>query len=445
MERKDLIPSYENVCSTFCDDSIGRNEELAYFINLLNSITGPYSIAIDGRWGSGKTFFVKQAKMLLDVYNPHSQLVEWNIEEHSAKIKGIWTKLAKKYFKEDWEPNLHLAVYFDAWAYDSESDPMASLLYQIATVASHDYQLEGSRNNLEVLGNILDLLSGRNIKDLILSLNKAKITDAVENNMDLRDQINQYFSSLLPEHGDRLIIFVDELDRCVPSYAVRLLERIKHYFTHEKITFVFSLNMEQMQHTVRQHYGNGFDAHKYVERFFDLTIPMPKLKRAALYNQLPYDITNAVFRVADAFVHQRHMEMREITRYYAALHMMTSNESMPGFDTQSCWFCRYFLVPVALGLQKCDITKYYQFINGEDSSPLIDLLSNEIVMDYVIRFFSKISEEKAAEQLETVYNAIFIDAKAKKSNTILGNNYNENTYNYFMRTIGFLTSTATIE
>lgn len=445
MEKRDLIPSYENVCFTFCDDSIGRNEELACFINLLNNITGPYSIAIDGQWGSGKTFFVKQAKMLLDVYNPHSQLVEWDIEEHRDKVKRVWTKLAKKHFKEDLEPSLHLAVYFDAWAYNSENDPMLSLLYQIAAVASKDYQLEGTRNNLEVLGNILDLWRGRNYKDLILSLQKTKITDSVKNSMDLRDQINEYFSLLLPEHGDRLIVFVDELDRCVPSFAVRLLERIKHYFTHEKITFVFSLNMEQMQHTVRQHYGDGFDAHKYVERFFDLTIPMPKLKRAALYNQLPYDITNAVFRVADAFVQQHHMEMREITRYYAALHMMTSNESMPGFDTQSCWFCRYFLVPVALGLQKCDITKYYQFINGEDSSPLIDLLSNEIVMDYVIRFFSKIPEEKAAEQLETVYKAIFIDAKAKKSNTILGNNYNENTYNYFLRTTGLLSTTTTTE
>ena len=445
MEKRDLLPSYENVCSTFCDDSIGRNEELACFINLLNNITGPYSIAIDGQWGSGKTFFVKQAKMLMDVYNPHSQLVEWNIEDHRDKVKNVWAKLAKKHFKEEWEPNLHLAVYFDAWAYDSESDPMASLLYQIAAVASNVYQLEGTRNNLEILGNIIDLLRGRNYKDLILSLKKSKMTDGVENSMELRDQINQYFSSLLPEHGDRLIIFVDELDRCVPSYAVRLLERIKHYFNHEKITFVFSLNMEQMQHTVRQHYGEGFDAHKYIERFFDLTIPMPKLKRTALHNVLPYDVTNAVFQVADAFVQQHHMQMREITRYYSALHMMTNNESMPGFDSQSCWFCRYFLVPVALGLQKCDITKYYQFINGEDSTPLTDLLSNEIVMDYVIRFFNKISEEKAAEQLEAVYKAIFVDAKARKSNTIQGINYNENTYNYFLRTIGLLSTTTTTE
>lgn len=139
------------------------------------------------------------------------------------------------------------------------------------------------------------------------------------------------------------------------------------------------------------------------------------------------------------------MEMREITRYYAALHMMTSNPNMPSFDSQSCYFCRYFLVPVALGLQKSDITKYHQFINGEDSSPLIDLLSSEIVMNYVIRFFNKISEEMVVDQLDTVYKSIFVDAKARKSNTIQGINYNETTYDYFMRTIGLLSLTTTTE
>lgn len=110
--------------------------------------------------------------------------------------------------------------------------------------------------------------------------------------------------------------------------------------------------MEQMQHTVRQHYGEGFGAHKYIERFFDLTIPMPRLKRNKLQECLPYDTTNAVFQMADDFAQKNQMEMRELTRYYAALHMMTSNTSMPSFATRSCWFCHYFLLPVAVGLQK---------------------------------------------------------------------------------------------
>ena len=49
------------------------------------------------------------------------------------------------------------------------------------------------------------------------------------------------------ERGNRLIIFIDELDRCKPTFAVHLLEQIKHYIFDDRITFVFSINLEQLQ------------------------------------------------------------------------------------------------------------------------------------------------------------------------------------------------------
>ena len=189
--------------------------------------------------------------MLIDVYNPHSQLTDWNVDEHRDKVKRVWDGLTIKHSKTQWDPRLQLCVYFDAWEYDSEQDPMTALLYQIAKAASADYKIDGTRNNLDLLCNIIALHKGHNPKELLQSLKATNITDGVKDNFDLRSKIDSYFSELLPEHGDRLIIFIDELDRCIPAYAVRLLERIKHYFTNDKITFVFSLNMEQMQHTIR--------------------------------------------------------------------------------------------------------------------------------------------------------------------------------------------------
>lgn len=165
-----------------------------------------------------------------------------------------------------------------------------------------------------------------------------------------------------------------------------------------------------MQHTIRQHYGEGFDAHKYIERFFDLTIPMPTIKRSKFYNNLTYDTSLGVFQIAEAFADKNHMEMREITRYYAALHMMTHTIVSPENMVKSQWFCYHFLLPIALGLQKCNITKYHQFVNGEDSSPLIELLSNETVLDYALSFFSGIQEREVAAIVERAYKAIFVDA-----------------------------------
>ena len=80
---------------------------------------------------------------------------------------------------------------------------------------------------------------------------------------------------LLPERGNRLVVFVDELDRCKPSYAVQLLERIKHYFSNDKVTVVFSINTKELQHSIRKFYGAEFDANKYLDRFFDYRISLP--------------------------------------------------------------------------------------------------------------------------------------------------------------------------
>ena len=75
-------------------------------------------------------------------------------------------------------------------------------------------------------------------------------------------------SELPNERGNKLVIFIDELDRCNPAYAVKLLEQIKHYMEDDRIIFVFSVNINQLQHTIKHYYGNNFNATKYLDRFF---------------------------------------------------------------------------------------------------------------------------------------------------------------------------------
>ena len=52
------------------------------------------------------------------------------------------------------------------------------------------------------------------------------------------------------KHGDKLVIFIDKLDRCNPIYAIKLLERIKHFFDHENIIFIFSVNVNKLTNTI---------------------------------------------------------------------------------------------------------------------------------------------------------------------------------------------------
>ena len=72
--------------------------------------------------------------------------------------------------------------------------------------------------------------------------------------------------------GRPLVIAIDELDRCRPSYAIELLETAKHFFSTSDAVFVLAVNSAQLAHSVRSIYGAQFDAEGYLARFFDLPL-----------------------------------------------------------------------------------------------------------------------------------------------------------------------------
>lgn len=76
MKVLDLLATEENIYTTLIDDAIGRNADVFSFVSLLNSLDSGNVIAINVRWGEGKTFFVKQTKLVLETFNPHYVNIE---------------------------------------------------------------------------------------------------------------------------------------------------------------------------------------------------------------------------------------------------------------------------------------------------------------------------------------------------------------------------------
>ena len=73
MKNFSTNPTDENTINMFSSDAVGRNEEILRFINLLDAIDNSCAIALNGEWGSGKTFFIKQIKLILDYCNNYFQ------------------------------------------------------------------------------------------------------------------------------------------------------------------------------------------------------------------------------------------------------------------------------------------------------------------------------------------------------------------------------------
>ena len=103
----------------------------------------------------------------------------------------------------------------------------------------------------------VEFLEHRNIKDSIQTFRNNLL------------QLTNYIDQKLPSKKLPIFIFVDELDRCRPSYAIELLENIKHLFGVRGVYFVVATDSEQLSHSIKSVYGSGFDSERYLKRFFD--------------------------------------------------------------------------------------------------------------------------------------------------------------------------------
>jgi len=309
MNSFELIPTEENLIHTLDKDLLKRNKDLVRFYDLILVQEGASSIAIDGRWGSGKTFFVKQSMLLINAKNPMSDMDD---EKKASIVYAL--PFPKK--AEDMPENYDVAVYYDAWENDNGTDPVLSLVYEIIKQLGINYAFDDNSNAFKLAGSVLEALTGRNINGIIENLKSDNPLTKIKEEKDLHENIKNFFTELLVERGNRLVVFIDELDRCKPSYAVQLLERIKHYLYDDRITFVFSVNLGELQHTIKHYYGNTFDACRYLDRFFDMRISLPPADKTAFYREMGLESSYVLEKICRKVIDTYNMELREATRFY---------------------------------------------------------------------------------------------------------------------------------
>lgn len=456
MKAYDLTPTHDNLMKTFTEDTIDRNNDVLRFTTILNAIEDSCSIALDGKWGSGKTFFVKQTKMVLDAYNDYMKALDPN---DKVKIKEICSKFMKTHSLE-LQPQV--CVYYDAWENDNDDDPILSLVYTILNNVDTDFSFKDT-SCLKIAAGIMEVFSGRNWTQMIESFKSNNPLKKIQESKEVELLVQEFLNSLLPERGNRLIIFVDELDRCKPSYAVRLLERIKHYFSNDQITFVFSVNANELQHTIRKYYGNGFDGTKYLDRFFDLRVTLPPANLQYFYQSLNFSDRRYKFDiVCSAVIKVYHLELREIAKYIhltkIAAYAPTHNHFYPfNFaEEQAIQFCLLYVIPIIIGLKVSDAQKYTDFIEGRDYSPLIEVANAvnahlfEELLNQDETYNAKDSTKTVVtieEKLKEVYVALFDTIYGSDKNYIdIGNfRFEERTKELLLKTSGLLSDYTRID
>lgn len=240
------------------------------------------SMAIDSGWGTGKTTFI-----------------------------DMWSEELENIKNED-EKNKFAVIKYDAWKNDFSEEPLQSLIYTIVNHSIFNEQNEidggiqagkdlfkyaskiiigatklvtrfsaGSEIG-DAAGDMVETLLNEGTGGIKKILEDKKKKDPKYENFYLEyknyyETINKLKESLEKVTQKRkIIIIIDELDRCKPLFAIKLLENIKHILDVKNVSFIFSLDMEQLSHSIKCIYGQEMDASGYLSRFFDYISKMPK-------------------------------------------------------------------------------------------------------------------------------------------------------------------------
>lgn len=264
------------------------------------STAGTFTLALDAGWGQGKTFFVQNWSRALSEARPR-----------------------------------HPTFVFDAWAADYAADPIVAFMAALkAALEAEIARLPKKEQAARALNDawkaarravwpatkvaakgVLKKLTGVGADELLEAVVaedsefEPNVEALAEGGLSaFNDSLDEFFKKALEGYSDRsksiksfrslieetlrqlaehgeiqlpMFIFIDELDRCRPSFAVSLLEGVKHLFGVQGACFVVSTNLNQLAESVKSIYGVGFDGYGYLKRFFDVQVSLPVAKGPA--------------------------------------------------------------------------------------------------------------------------------------------------------------------
>jgi len=254
--------------AAFANDSLDRQPLAEKLTGYLERLNDGAVLAIDAPWGEGKTWFGRN----------------WN---KYLQDKGYKT------------------VYIDTFEQDYIEDPFTLITSEILNVVDDGDKLKESLKSgsvevakalLPMAGKALVNLGGRfllgssdltgEIKEALEvgTTNIAELTsEFIKENLDsyakdkwAMGEFKENLTEYAKAQDKPIVIFIDELDRCKPDFAVNLVERVKHFFDVPNIVFVLLLNRNQLEKAVKGVYGSDTDASTYLGKFVNFFFALPK-------------------------------------------------------------------------------------------------------------------------------------------------------------------------
>lgn len=256
--------------NAFDDDKLERRQLAEKLTGYLERLNDGAVLAIDAPWGEGKTWFGRN----------------WNKDLNDKEFKTIYIDSFEQDYIED--PFILLAsellekIKKDGTA--SENKNFKKTATQVAKASLSTGAKIGVNLGARLLVGNIDLNEEfeKSIEE-VGSYSADSISKIIENRFDNYNKEKEstiQFKEIVKKYSQKqdkpIVVFIDELDRCKPTFAVSLIERIKHYFDVPNMIFILLLNKEQLENAVQGVYGTNTDASKYLDKFINFYFKLPK-------------------------------------------------------------------------------------------------------------------------------------------------------------------------
>lgn len=244
------------------DDKFSIENYINGLSNFIIECETPLTIAIQGDWGTGKTSIMYQVEKRL------------NPEKQDKKIQTIFFN-TWQYSQFDMGNNLAVALITDLISELNVEDSKKKQFFKKAKGALS--------KGLEYVNLDFGILNGEKLtekfQDLIIGFGER--TDDIKH---LKENLQDIINDAIKENkSDRIVIFIDDLDRLVPEKAIELLEVLKLFLDCEHCVFVLAIDYNVVVKGAKSKYGKDLDDEKG-KAFFEKIIQVPFTVPVANYD-----------------------------------------------------------------------------------------------------------------------------------------------------------------
>lgn len=179
-------------------------------------------------------------------------------------------------FIEDYNSNNDYEIIkYDAWENNLFENPLIPILYSTSKLEKTDSKIKETAKNIvknipKALFSSVSNITNIDVQMLFDNENIFEEYDKYKDSIEKFKQVLIEFCS-----NKKTIILVDELDRCLPEYQIKVLESLFHFHDIPNLVILIALDKTQLESSIQSKFGKNLNVHGYLSKFIQYEVDLP--------------------------------------------------------------------------------------------------------------------------------------------------------------------------